>query len=151
MAHRPFSHLSDAELVRSIREVLAIQHERTARHLATIGEFDARELYRSDGYASMLELCVRKLNMDEDEAEERIRAARVARMYPAIFELIAAGRLQPYAVVMLAPHLTPENTDELLAEAAGRTEQELKRLIAERLAGRSAAPRTPGHRGGPEE
>ena len=51
--------------------------------------------------------------MSEDSAFKRIRAARAGRQFPAVFEALAAGRLNLSAVVMLASHLTPETADEL--------------------------------------
>ncbi len=59
--------------------------------------------------------------MSEDAAYRRIRAARAARDFPAIFDMIADGRLHLSGISMLAPYLAPANADELLAAAAGRS------------------------------
>ena len=59
--------------------------------------------------------------------------ARAARQFPAIFVAVAKGRLHLSGLVLLAPHLTPENADELLATAAHMSQSEIERLVAERF------------------
>jgi hypothetical protein len=46
---------------------------------------------------------------------------------------VADGRLHLSAVVLLAPYLTPENAEGLLAEAAHRTKSEIEELLARRI------------------
>lgn len=70
------------------------------------------------------------LHFSDDAAFKRIRAARTARRYPQIFEMIADGRLHLSAVVMLAPHLTDENVDSALADAAHRSKADIELLVA---------------------
>ena len=50
-----------------------------------------------------------------------------------MFAAVADGRLHLAAVCLLAPHLAPDNADELLAAAAHRTKAELEQLLAERF------------------
>jgi len=83
----------------------------------------------------MFAYCVQELHLSEDEAYKRIRVARAARRFPAIFDALAEGRLQLTAVVMLAPHLAPENADELLAAAAHQSKAEMEQLLAQRFPG----------------
>ena len=59
--------------------------------------------------------------------------ARAARRFPAIFPELAEGRLNLTAVLPLAPHLTPENADELLAAAVHKTKPGIELLLAERF------------------
>ena len=66
--------------------------------------------------------CVHELRLSEDSALKRIRAGRAARQFPAIFDLIAEGRLHLSGVATLARHLTPAN-----AEAGGRGAQDPER------------------------
>jgi 5-methylcytosine-specific restriction endonuclease McrA len=81
----------------------------------------------------MFAFCVGELRFSEEAAYKRIHAARAARRFPAIFPAVADGRLHLSAVVLLAPHLGPENAEELLAAAAHRTKAEIERLLAERF------------------
>jgi hypothetical protein len=101
--------------------------------LAHVAEVDARRLYLPAGYPSMYAYCVGELRLSEEAAFKRIRSGRAARRYPAIFDAIADGRLHLSAVVLLAPHLTPQNVDELLAAAAGRTRADIELLLARRF------------------
>jgi hypothetical protein len=67
---------------------------------------DARRLYLGQGCSSMFTYCTQVLNLAEHAAFNRIEAARVARRFPIIFELLADGRIHLSAVRLLAPHLT---------------------------------------------
>ncbi len=71
--------------------------------------------------------------MSEGAAYKRIRAARLARRCPVIFEMVADGRLHPSALVLLSTHLTPGNADELLSLATHRTKTETETLLARRF------------------
>jgi hypothetical protein len=71
--------------------------------------------------------------MSEDAAYRRITAARAARRSPAIFPMVADGRLHLTAVLLLAPYLTRETADGLLRVAVGKTKEEIQRLLAERF------------------
>jgi 5-methylcytosine-specific restriction endonuclease McrA len=99
--------------------------------------------------------CVGALRLSEDAAYKRIQAARAARQFPALFTAVAAGRLHLAAVCLLAPHLTTENADELLAAATHRTKSEVEELLSQRfprtewLALVQAIPGSPSLRNGP--
>ena len=128
---RSLSHLSNQELLRDLAAIVARDRGTTAEMLAHIAEVDDRRLYAQEGFPSMFAYCVQVLHMSEDTAFKRIRAARTARQFPAIFEAVADGRLHLTAVVFLAPHLTSENADELLAAATHKTKAEIEWLLAE--------------------
>jgi 5-methylcytosine-specific restriction endonuclease McrA len=81
----------------------------------------------------MVAYCVGELRLSEAAAFKRINAARVARQFPAIFEALADGRLHVSGVLMLAPKLTEDNANELLAAAANRSKSELELLLAQRF------------------
>jgi len=81
----------------------------------------------------MFSYCVHELRLSEDAAYKRIQAGRVARQFPAIFAAVADGRLHLSAVVLLAPYLTLENADGLLAAAAHRSKSEIEELLARRF------------------
>ena len=109
MSRYSLSHLSDGLLERRVERIIAHDSRTTAWVLAHIAEYDARKLYVPKGYPSMFSYCVQHLHLSEDAAYKRIRAARAAREHPAIFEMIAAGRLHLCGVTELAPYLRPEN------------------------------------------
>jgi hypothetical protein len=122
--------LSNDTLRRELRAIVAQDRTTTVRLLIHIAEFDARRLYREDGYPSMHEYCVGELGMSEDIAYKRVRAARKARKHPRILVALADGRLTLSAVAMLARHLTDQAADELLTGAARKTNAQIAELIA---------------------
>ncbi|PYM52803.1 MAG: hypothetical protein DMD77_28705 [Candidatus Rokuibacteriota bacterium] len=130
---RSLSHLSNQELLRDLAAIVARDRGTTAEMLAHIAEVDDPRLYAQEGFPSMFAYCVQVLHMSEDTAFKRIRAARTARQFPAIFEAVADGRLHLSAVVVLAPYLTEENATELLAGATHKTRAEIEWLLAERF------------------
>ena len=127
------SHVSDRDLLRNLACLVAQDRNTVAELLAHIAEVDARRLYVPAGFPSMFLYCVHELHLSEDSAFKRIRAARTARQFPAIFEALAEGRLHLSAVLMLAPHLTPEDAGDLLAAATHKTRAEIERLLAEQF------------------
>jgi len=133
MTIRAFSHLANQALLRRLEEEAAHQCVSDATLLALIAEVDLRRLYLPEGYASMCAYCVHKLRLSKQAALKRIKAARAARQFEAILDAVAAGRLHLTGVVMLAPHLTRENAEELLAAATHKTKAEIERLLAQRF------------------
>ncbi|MEQ1834469.1 MAG: HNH endonuclease, partial [Candidatus Eisenbacteria bacterium] len=101
--------------------------------LAHLAELEVREEYLRLGFASLQDYCVRRLRMSEDRAKKRIRVCRTALAFPAIFEMIADGRLSLTAVLMLATRLTSENAESLLAEAASLSNEQLELMLARRF------------------
>jgi 5-methylcytosine-specific restriction endonuclease McrA len=132
-------HVTDEELLRELAALVARDRIGTAVLLAHIGEVDARQLYVGAGYPSMHSYCVDELHLSEDSAYKRIRAARAAREFPALFSAVSDGRLHLAAVCLLAPHLTAVNSKELIEAATHRRRFEIEQLLARRF----GAPESP--------
>jgi 5-methylcytosine-specific restriction endonuclease McrA len=132
-------HVADEELLRELTALVARDRIGTAVLLAHIGEVDARRLYVGAGYPSMHSYCVEELHQSEDSAYKRIRAARTAREFPALFTALADGRLHLAAVCLLASHLTAVNSEELIEAATHRRRFEIEQLLARRF----GAPESP--------
>jgi hypothetical protein len=128
----PFAlkNVSDESLLSGLAALVAADRQTTAALLAHIAEFDARGLYLPAACSSMHVYCTRVLHFSDDAAYKRIRAARLARRFPQILDAIAAGRLHLAGVVLLAPHVTDENIDSLLASATHRSKAEIEMLVA---------------------
>ena len=60
-----------------------------------------------------------------------------------MFAAVAEGVLDLTAVLVLAPELTPENANELLAAAAKKSKSEIQNLLARRARPASATPELP--------
>src|SRR6266536_6564768 len=95
------SHLSDSVLLRDLAALVAHDRATTARLLAHLAEVDERRLYLPAAYPSMYAYCVGELRLCEQAAFKRIRAARTARQFPAVFPALAEGRLHLSGVVLL--------------------------------------------------
>ena len=126
-------HLSDPVLLHELSTIVARDRANTAAMLAYLAEVDARRLYCPAGYPSMHAYCVNELRLSEESAFRRIRVARTAREFPAIFAAIEKGDLNLTAVLLLTPFLTAESVDELLAAAAGKCKAEIEQLLAQRF------------------
>jgi 5-methylcytosine-specific restriction endonuclease McrA len=126
-------HVTDDVLLRNLAELVGRDRIGTATLLAHIGEVDARQLYVGAGYPSMHAYCVEELRLSEDSAYKRIRAARAARQFPAIFPAVADGRLHLAAVCLLASHLTAVNSEELIEAATHRRRFEIEQFLARRF------------------
>jgi hypothetical protein len=121
--------LPDDALTAELGRLAGREREATAAFIVHLAEFDARRLYEGAGYRSMFSYCRAVLRLSEDAAYNRIKAARAARLFPAIVAMLTDGLLSPTTVRLLAPHLTAENHEALLA-AAGKGKQDVEELLA---------------------
>ncbi|MBI5711248.1 MAG: HNH endonuclease, partial [Candidatus Eisenbacteria bacterium] len=101
MSRYSLSHLPDPVLLRELATLVARERVTTAALLAHLAEVDARRLYAPAGHPSMFSYCVHQLHLSEEAAFKRIHAARTARRFPALFAMLADGRLHLSAIVML--------------------------------------------------
>jgi 5-methylcytosine-specific restriction endonuclease McrA len=125
------SHVSNDALHRSAVAHAVKEREATADLLADLAEIDARKFYLAMAYPSLFAYCVAELRLSEDAAFKRIKAARAARRFPVVFEVVADGRLNLSGVVLLAPLLTEDTAPGLLAAAENKTKLEIEKLVAE--------------------
>ena len=136
---RSLEHVPDDELLRRLAELLRQSRRTEADLVAHIGEVDSRRLYAREASPSMFAYCTERLHLSEAEAYLRIAAARASREHPVLLAMLADGRLHLTAIAKLAPHLTPENREGLLARATHKTKREVEELLAE-LSPRPDAP-----------
>jgi hypothetical protein len=73
--------------------------------------------------------CIYELRFSEDAAYRRVSAARLVKRFPALYDAIASGELHLTGLLMLGPHLTPENHLDVLGRAKHRTKKELGKLL----------------------
>src|SRR5438128_1313576 len=78
----------------------------------------------------MFVYCVGELGFSEDVACNRISLARAARRMPIILEVLRSGKVHLAGLRLLAPHLTAENQEKLLAEATGKSTRQIEALVA---------------------
>ena len=99
MSRYTLTHLTDSTLLRDLKTLVSQERGTTALLIAHLAEVDARRLYAPAGYPSLFEWCVAELRFSEDAAYKRIRVARMAREFPAIYDMLADGRLHLTAVM----------------------------------------------------
>src|SRR3990167_511144 len=126
----PLGELSDREVLARVHDAVRDERVATARLIALLMELDARRLYLGEGYSSLFTYSTQVLHLSEHAAFNRIEAARAARRFPVILELLASGALHLEAVRLLAPHLTAENHGELLEAARQRSKRDVELLAA---------------------
>jgi HNH endonuclease len=127
------SHLDNAELTAELSRLARCEREATAALIVHLAEFDARRLVEGAGYPSLFKDCMAVLHLSEDAVYNRIKAARAARDYPVIIERLESGALSLTTARLLAPRLTHENHQELLAAASGKGKQAVEELLARRF------------------
>jgi hypothetical protein len=138
MEARPtFNQLSDAELITEVKRLAAAERRATAALVASLVELDTRRLYLGAGCSSLFTYCTQVLHLAEGAAYNRIEAARAARRFPVILELLETGDVTLTTVRLLAPHLTQDNHGEVLSSARHKTKREIELLVA------SLSPRPP--------
>jgi 5-methylcytosine-specific restriction endonuclease McrA len=123
--------LSDSDLLADTRRLVGASNQLLAALLAHLAEVEARGVHRTRACSSLYTYCIYELRFSEDAAFRRVSAARLLRRFPALFDAIASGELHLTALLMLGPHLTPQNFSEVLARAKHRTKKEIGRLIRE--------------------
>ncbi len=142
---------SDDQLLHRLSDLLGQSRRDEADLVAHIGEVDSRRLYAREASPSMFAYCTEVLHLSEAEAYLRIAAARASREHPLLLTMLADGRLHLTAIAKLAPHLTVENREALLKQAAHRSKHQIEELVAE-LSPRPDVPavmrKLPGRRDG---
>lgn len=133
MSKHSVSHLSDDALTHELVTWVANGRTNTAGVLVRLAEYDVRHLFLPAGYSSLHAFCVGRFKFTDDEAYRRIGAARAARRFPVIFDMVADSRLSLSAVCMLSPHLTEDTAHDLLAAAADKTKNEIAEMLARRF------------------
>src|SRR6476646_8435486 len=122
--------LADPDLIAEVSRLAASERQATSALVSALAELDARRLYLGQGCSSMFTYCTQVLHLAEHAAFNRIEAARAARRFPIILELLASGRIHLSAVRLLAPHLTEANHQSLLREASRKSKRDVEQIVA---------------------
>src|SRR5215510_4862945 len=123
--------LTDESLHGEVKRLAGRANTLMAELLAHLGEVEARGIHRERACSSLYTSCVYELCMSEDEAQRRCRAARLAREFPVLLEMLAEASLHLTGILLIGPHLTAENLTELLARVRHRTKREIERIVGE--------------------
>ena len=110
-----WSHLADRSVLHKLSDHSSQHCGSGAVLVSLVADVDRRKLYLPAGHSSMHSYCRTVLNWSEGSAFKRIRVARAAQEFPVLYRVLADNRVHLSGLVLLAPHLTPENIDELIA------------------------------------
>lgn len=127
------TNVSTQALLDGLSTLLGTERRTVARFVAHLVEVEERRAHLEAACSSLFNYCVRKLQLSEGEAFRRINAARLVRRFPVILGMIESGEIHLSALVLLRDHLTDENHEVLLREAAGKSKTELKEAVAARF------------------
>ncbi|MBI3998027.1 MAG: hypothetical protein HY355_03260 [Armatimonadetes bacterium] len=122
--------LSDHELLARVKHLAQRERQVTASLVAHLAELDERRLYLAEGCSSLFTYCTQVLQLSEHAAYGRIEAARAARRFPVLLEMLEEGSVNLTTVGLLAAHLTLENHRELLEMARGKSKRAVEELVA---------------------
>ena len=125
-----FTHLSDRELLEATVRAAAVERRTTVELITLLTELDSRRLYLGEGCSSLFTYCTQVLSLSEHAAYHRIEAARTAREFPVVLELLGEGALTLTTVALLRPHLTSDNHTRVLEAARHKTKREVEHQIA---------------------
>src|SRR6187431_2217370 len=126
-----FAKLSEHELLEHFENLVVRDRRTTAQLLVAIAEIDERKLWARHACSSMFVFCVERFHMSEQVTAKRLWAARTARRFPVIIEMIERGELHLSAIGLLAGHLTADNCRDVLQRARHKSSREIERLVAE--------------------
>src|SRR5262249_34671350 len=122
--------LSDVALLAEVHSLTCRERQATAELIASLSELDARRLYLGAGCSSMFTYCTQVLHLSEHAAYGRICAARLVRRYPELLAHLADGSLTLTTVCLLAPVLTDQNAEVLVAAARHGSRRDVEHLLA---------------------
>src|SRR6187399_412831 len=125
--------LSDRELLARMPTLVRAERAASAEVIRHLMEIDRRRLYLGEACSSLFAYCRKRLGYSEDGALKRMRVARLALVVPAALDELRSGRIHLTGLFVLSRYVTPENADELLGEARGKSRGELQRLLARRF------------------
>jgi len=123
--------LSDRALLCQFGDLVQQDHEGKAHLLRHIDLIERRKLFAKQGHSSMFDFLCSRYHMSESTAFKRIGAARTARRFPVLFEMVARGEIHLSGIHRLKAHLTPENCEQVLNQAKHATIRQIEKLVAQ--------------------
>jgi hypothetical protein len=123
------SALSDDELLSSVKALASAERRATARLIAALAELDRRRLFLGLGYSSLFNYCTQALHLSEHAAYGRIEAVRATNRFPVVLTQLTDGDVTLTTICLLAPLLTDENHEALLAAARHKSRRDNEQLV----------------------
>jgi len=124
------SDLSDADLVGRLVEIRKQERSLLVEFLHYLSEVDRRKTALGLGFPSLFSFCTDHLGLTKASAFRRTTATRLLARFPLVAEYLTDGRLNLTTLVELRDVLDEEHLLDILNRAAGRTEDQVKELVA---------------------
>src|SRR5262245_49720558 len=130
-----FEHLSSHALTAKLSQLLADERQTIVAFVLHLAELERRQLHLELGYSNMYAFCIDRLKLTRGATYRRVTAARLVTRYPLIGDYLRDGRLCLTTLALLDRHdgrpvLDDANYRQVLERAAGRTEEEMRELVA---------------------
>jgi 5-methylcytosine-specific restriction endonuclease McrA len=122
--------LPNDALVGRLLEIRRNERRLLVELLRYLIELDRRKAALSMGYSSLFSFCTDVLGLTKAAAFRRTSAARLMARFPIVADYLSDGRLNLTTLVELRDVLDEEHLLEILDRAAGRTEDQVKELVA---------------------
>src|ERR1700754_4929392 len=124
------SDVADDVLVRRVLEIRKEERSLLVELLRYLAELDRRKAVLAMGFPSLFSFCTEALGLTKASAFRRTTAARLVARFPLAADYLADGRLNLTTLVELRDVLEEGRLLEILERAAGRTEEQVKELVA---------------------
>ncbi len=111
-------------------DLLSTERNSVADFVILLAEVERRRLHLELGYPSVFTFLVENFKLTKASAFRRGAAARLVARYPVIADYLRDGRLSLTTLVELRAVLCDETHEQILDRAAGKTEDEVKDLVA---------------------
>src|SRR5688572_21143893 len=122
--------LSDDVLVGRLVQIRKQERSLLVEFLRHLAEVDRRRTVLALGFPSLFTFCTDHLGLTKASAFRRTTAARLLARFPLVAEYLADGRLNLTTLVELRDVLDEAHLVEILNRSAGRTEDQVKELVA---------------------
>jgi hypothetical protein len=122
--------LPDETLTRRLFEIRKQERRMLVEFLGYLAELDRRRTVVAQGFPSLFAFCTDYLGLSKASAFRRTTAARLLARFPLVGKYLADGRLNLTTLVELRDVLDEAHLTEILDRAAGRTEEQVKELVA---------------------
>ena len=123
--------LSICELARSLEHAVGRERREVAVVIAHLSVLTERKGHLELGYPNVFTYCVEYLGLSRGTVWHRLQVANVARRFPQVLEALFRAEISLSVAGLLAPKLTAENVDELLARSLGRSKRQVEELLVE--------------------
>src|SRR4051794_40686293 len=152
--HTTLTAVTSSELTSRLYELRRAERGLLVEFLVFLGEVERRRLHLELGFSSLFVFLQQHLGYSSSASYRRSTAARLVSRFPIVAEYLGDGRLNLTTLVELRDVLEDATLEDVLARAAGRSEDDVKRLVAAlrpRPPVADALRRLPVHRTAPTE